>query len=119
MQGLSANRAAAKLNPESETRVSRLIVEFMLRQGHSETAKVVSSRSGIDNLLDIDIFIQCKRIVEGLISGNTQECLAWCNEHKSALRKSKVCTLYRLIRTSWIIDCSRIASNSRLDDKNL
>ncbi|CCG84385.1 protein of unknown function [Taphrina deformans PYCC 5710] len=70
-------------------RLHRLVVEYMLRQGFSSTARTLALHYRIDNLLDIDVFIQSKSIADALRRQNTQPCLAWCSEHKSALRKSK------------------------------
>jgi macrophage erythroblast attacher len=74
----------------SSIRLNRLLVDFLIRNGFSESAKVLAQEKDIEELVDIDVFQQCQRIVESLRAGNTTECLAWCQENKQTLKKIKV-----------------------------
>jgi macrophage erythroblast attacher len=42
-------------------------------------------------MVDIQLFAQSERIEEALRNHSCKECLAWCNENRSSLRKMKVC----------------------------
>lgn len=47
--------------------------------------------------MDIDIFLDARKVVEALRNRDCSEALAWCAENKSKLKKSKVsCTSYWL-----------------------
>lgn len=44
------------------------------------------------DLVDIDIFEEVKRVTDALKNNNVAPALAWCAENKSRLKKAKVCT---------------------------
>ena len=44
---------------------------------------------GIEDLVDIDLFIVAKRLEDSLLSHSCVDALAWCNENKSNLKKNK------------------------------
>jgi macrophage erythroblast attacher len=74
----------------SGTRLDRMLVDYMVRQGFGESAKALAEERGISELVDIDVFLQCAKIAERLRGGSIQECLAWCNENKTTLKKLSV-----------------------------
>lgn len=39
----------------------------------------------------MDVFVQCSKIEASLRRGSTVECLAWCGENKTSLKKMNVC----------------------------
>lgn len=41
-------------------------------------------------MVDIQLFAQSEKIEEALRNHSCKECLAWCNENRSSLRKMKV-----------------------------
>ena len=43
----------------------------------------------LQDLTNVDIFLQSKRIEEALLRHETGPCLAWCYENKTKLRKSQ------------------------------
>lgn len=45
-------------------------------------------------MVDIQLFAQSERIEESLRNHSCKECLAWCSENKSSLRKMKVSGLF-------------------------
>ena len=49
-------------------------------------------------LVDVDMFMDIRRIELGLVDHSCTKALAWCNENKAALRKLKVCHLYRFFQ---------------------
>lgn len=75
----------------SKTRLERLLVDLLLRNGFSATAEALAKDKGIEELVDVDVFVQCSNIERSLREGHsTAECLAWCIENKTSLRKQKV-----------------------------
>ncbi|PUU80514.1 CTLH/CRA C-terminal to lish motif domain-domain-containing protein [Tuber borchii] len=73
----------------SRTRLDRLLVDFLLRAGYGESAKKLAQEKQIEDLVDVDVFVQCARVEASLRKGSTMECLAWCQENKNSLRKMK------------------------------
>ncbi|KAI5849453.1 CTLH/CRA C-terminal to lish motif domain-containing protein [Morchella snyderi] len=71
----------------SRTRLDRLLVDFLLRSGYGNSARQLAEEKGIQDLVDVDVFIQCSRIEASLRDGSVAECLAWCGENKSSLKK--------------------------------
>jgi len=75
----------------SRVRLDRLLVDALLRNGFGESARMLAKEKGIEDLVDVDVFVQCARIEASLKRGSTTECLAWCSENRNNLRKNKVC----------------------------
>ncbi|KAG1045497.1 hypothetical protein G6F25_000753 [Rhizopus arrhizus] len=73
----------------SKTRLNRLIVDYLLRQGLAETAKSVAAEGKIEDLVDIELFEQAEKIEQALESHSCKECLQWCSENRSSLKKMK------------------------------
>ncbi|KAK9477078.1 CTLH/CRA C-terminal to lish motif domain-containing protein [Lipomyces japonicus] len=73
----------------NQTRLQRLIVDSFLRQGYFKSAQsLIDINQNLKDLVDVDIFTTCKKIEHSLRNGSTAECLAWCNENKSYLKKA-------------------------------
>ena len=80
----------AKYDKWSRIRVDRLLVDYLLRSGYGESAKELARAKDIEELVDIEVFMNCNRIRESLIQRRTAECLAWCAENKQGLKKLNV-----------------------------
>ncbi|KAJ1530032.1 GID complex subunit containing RING finger motif [Nowakowskiella sp. JEL0078] len=74
----------------SRLRLERIIVEYMLRNGCSESAEKLANDAGIRELVDIELFAQARKIEDGLRRKSCFECLTWCGDNRSNLRKMKV-----------------------------
>lgn len=74
----------------SRTRLDRLLVDYMLRHGYKDSALGLSQDKHIEDLVDVETFVQMSRIRESLQNGKVTEALAWCNENKKDLRKMDV-----------------------------
>ncbi|KAL4401329.1 ubiquitin protein ligase [Malassezia pachydermatis] len=77
-----------------DTRLDRLLVDHMLRQGYMHTAKALAQRQHIESLVDLPAFEQIHQIEMSLLGdeakGQKPSCalaLAWCAENRAALRK--------------------------------
>lgn len=71
----------------SKRRLDVLLVDYFLRNGYIETAKMHTTTKGIDPLVDINVLLQCSKIEKSLFNRNTTECLAWCQDNKTYLKK--------------------------------
>lgn len=83
--------ADVKYEEWSRIRLNRLLVDHMLRSGYSESARQLAAEKGIEDLVDLSVFVQCQRIAESLGRGETKEALTWCGENKMGLKKVQVC----------------------------
>ena len=79
-----------KYDEWSRIRLNRLLVDYLLRNGYSASARELARDRGIEDLVDVEVFVQCHKIQDSLRRGSTQECLAWCQENKQSLRKNNV-----------------------------
>eukprot|EP00842_Homolaphlyctis_polyrhiza_P005400 jgi/Hompol1/5861/HPOL_001115-RA len=73
----------------SKIRLSRILVDYMLRQGLIESATMLAKSANIEELVDIELFTQSRKIEDSLAQKSCTECLQWCNENKSNLKKIK------------------------------
>ena len=49
------------------------------------------------DLVDIDVFQEARKVIEALQNKEVGPALAWCAENKSRLKKSKVCFLFFIL----------------------
>lgn len=75
----------------ARVRSDRLMIDHMLRSGYIKSAQQLAREKGIEDLVDLNVFVQCQRIAESLRTGETKDALQWCGENKAALKKSQVC----------------------------
>jgi len=68
-------------------RLDRIMVDYLLREGHYNAAILLAKDSNITELVDIDLFISAKRVIETLSQGDCKEALKWCNDNRSKLKK--------------------------------
>ena len=72
----------------SRMRLSRLLVDYMLRCGYVESAKALATSQGIEELVDVDAFVAAHRVERSLREGHdTALALAWCAQNSQALKK--------------------------------
>ncbi|THX16870.1 protein FYV10 [Aureobasidium pullulans] len=81
------NLADVKYDEWSKVRLDRMLVDYLLRQGYTRSADQLAKEKKIEDLVDVQAFIECSRIEASLQNGRTQECLAWCSENKQTLKK--------------------------------
>lgn len=74
----------------SRKRLDRLLADYLLRKGYTDTAIGLADERDIRDLVDIDTFVAMNKIRTSLENGSVQEALAWCNENKKELRKMDV-----------------------------
>ena len=77
-----------KYDEWSRTRLSRLLVDYLLREGYAESAACLARSKGIEELVDVEAFVACQRIERSLREGmSTGLALEWCKEHGKELKK--------------------------------
>ncbi|KAL3338915.1 hypothetical protein AABB24_027822 [Solanum stoloniferum] len=99
-ENLQAQRCRARLDhlesadPENlsdwhNTRLNRILVDYMLRMSYYNTAVKLAESSNIQDLVDIDVFHEAKKVIDALQNKDVTPALAWCADNKSRLKKSK------------------------------
>ncbi|KAM3338728.1 protein MAEA [Capsicum galapagoense] len=99
-ENLQAQRCRARLDhlesadPENlsdwnNTRLKRILVDYMLRMSYYDTAVKLAESSNIQDLVDIDVFHEAKKVIDALQNKEVTPALAWCADNKSRLKKSK------------------------------
>ncbi|KAF9973530.1 GID complex subunit containing RING finger motif [Actinomortierella ambigua] len=73
----------------SRVRLNRILVDYMLREGFRETAALLAKSEGIEEMVDIELFVQSRKVEQALQRFSCTECLQWCHENKSSLKKIK------------------------------
>ena len=78
-----------KYDEWSRTRLSRLLVDYLLREGYSESAAHLAQSKEIGDLVDVDAFVACHKIERSLREGmSTALVLEWCKEQGKELKKA-------------------------------
>ncbi|KAI9006120.1 CTLH/CRA C-terminal to lish motif domain-containing protein [Gaertneriomyces semiglobifer] len=70
-----------------QTRLDRVMVDYMLRNGFRESARRLAEEKGVLDLVDVGLFDESWQIVEALKSRSCTECLRWCADNRSSLEK--------------------------------
>ncbi|KAF9494995.1 hypothetical protein BDN71DRAFT_1448120 [Pleurotus eryngii] len=73
----------------TDTRFDRWVVDWFLRNGKEKSARHLAQEKHIEPLVDIDLFMDIRRIEDALSHQSCTEALAWCSKNKTALRKIK------------------------------
>ncbi|XP_010534449.1 PREDICTED: macrophage erythroblast attacher [Tarenaya hassleriana] len=73
----------------NNTKLKRILVDYMLRMSYFDTATKLTESSNIQDLVDIDIFQEAKKVIDALENKEVAPALAWCADNKSRLKKSK------------------------------
>ncbi|THH11950.1 hypothetical protein EW145_g357 [Phellinidium pouzarii] len=73
----------------ADKRIDRWLVDWALRNGRESTARKLAEEKHIEELVDIELFSDIRRIESALRQHSCTEALAWCSENKAALRKTK------------------------------
>ncbi|KAH1045780.1 hypothetical protein J1N35_036564 [Gossypium stocksii] len=80
---------AENLSEWNNVRFKRILVDYMLRMSYYDTARKLAESSKIEELVDLEVFQEAKKVVDALKNQEVSPALAWCAENKSRLKKSK------------------------------
>lgn len=71
----------------SRVRVSRLLVDYLLREGYTASAAHLAASKGIEELVDVEAWVACQKVERSLREGSVALALEWCREHGKELKK--------------------------------
>lgn len=74
----------------SRRRLDRLLADYLLRHGFTESAVALAREKRMEELVDVDTFVSMSRIRDALTNESVTEALAWCTDNKKELRKMEV-----------------------------
>ncbi|KAM0142241.1 hypothetical protein ACHAO1_001456 [Botrytis cinerea] len=97
----------------SQTRLDRLLVDYLLRNGYKESATALAKEKHIEELVDVETFVQMSRIKDSLCKGKVTEALAWCSENKKELRKMES-NLEFMLRFQQYVELVRTKDEAKL-----
>eukprot|EP00123_Amoebidium_parasiticum_P014058 comp22304_c0_seq2/m.33109 comp22304_c0_seq2/g.33109 ORF comp22304_c0_seq2/g.33109 comp22304_c0_seq2/m.33109 type:complete len:303 (-) comp22304_c0_seq2:56-964(-) len=80
----------------TQSRVDRILVDHLLRQGYYETAGALAADAHIEELVDTQTFLECRRVEDALDRHECAEALSWCYENRSRLKKMKSTLEFKL-----------------------
>lgn len=103
---------AENMSEWNTTRLKRILVDYMLRMSYYDTAGKLSECSNLQDLVDIDVFQEAKKVIDALQNKDAAPALAWCADNKSRLKKSKSKLEFQL-RLQEFIELVRAESNLR------
>ncbi|KIW00728.1 uncharacterized protein PV09_07713 [Verruconis gallopava] len=100
--------ADVKYEEWSRIRLDRLLIDYLLRMGYTESAKALAREKNIEDLVDCDAFEQCRKVEQSLrIERRVDAALAWCNENKGTLKKMGSNTLEYELRLQQYVELAR------------
>jgi macrophage erythroblast attacher len=80
--------ADVKYEEWSRVRLDRLLVDYLLRMGYTQSAKALAKEKGVEDLVDCEAFEQCGKIERSLrVERRVEAALGWCTENKGGLKK--------------------------------
>lgn len=83
--------ADIKYDEWSKIRLDRLLADYLLRCGYENSARALAEEKGIEDLVDLEVFVECHAIEESLRTAKkTARCLKWCIEHRPMMKKVNV-----------------------------
>lgn len=84
--------ADVKYDLWSRTRLDRLLVDYMLRNGYFSSARDLATDKKIEALVDVDEFEAVAKIENSIREERRVDlAMAWCGENKLNLKKINVC----------------------------
>ncbi|KAF2226690.1 protein fyv10 [Elsinoe ampelina] len=110
--------ADVKFDRWSKTRLDRMLVDYMLRLGYVQSAKMLAEERGIQELVDVNAFVALSAVESSLRSGRTADALAWCAENKRALKEAES-NLELELRLQQMIEMTRNGDTSKLIEATL
>lgn len=77
-----------KYDEWSRVRLSRLLVDYLLRSGYEKSAAHLARSKEIEELVDVEAFVAAGKIERSLREGrNVNPALNWCKENGQSLKK--------------------------------
>ncbi len=91
---LNERRLAAEelVAASTKTRLDRIFADHLLRSGLYTTAQNLVTEAKLTDLVDVELFLSARRVIESLNQFDVTRGLAWCGENRSKLGRLKVTT---------------------------
>lgn len=70
-----------------ETKLNRMIVDYLLREGFFESAREYVEQMKIHEYCDLDVFAETDGVLKSLDERRLQEGLQWCYNNRMKLGK--------------------------------
>ncbi|KAI5289339.1 GID complex subunit containing RING finger motif, partial [Ascosphaera acerosa] len=99
--------ADARYADWARTRLNRLLVDHLTREGYQRSARRLAEETGLLDLVDLDTFEACNSIAAKLAAGDHAAALAWCSLNKDALKKKGLTELEFQLRLQQYIEMVR------------
>lgn len=90
------------INVWKRKRLDRLLVDHLSRDGYYESASKLAEQSDLKHLTNLDLFMVSRKVETSLEAGDTTQCLSWCHDNKSKLRKIKSSLEFKLRQQEFI-----------------
>lgn len=94
-----------------KSRLDRILIDYMLREGLYESAANLAASEKIEMLVDLDIFAQSRVVIEALRRRDCAEALRWCTDNKRRLQKVHSKLEFRL-RLQEMVEHARAGRNT-------
>lgn len=85
-----------QLVPWTKRKLDRLLVDHLLRTGSSQTAHALAKQSGIQDLVELQIFEEAQVVLRALKNRDCSAGLDWCARYRVRLKKLKSKLEFRL-----------------------
>lgn len=82
--------------PWSKKRLDRILVDHMLRSGQHQSATRLAQETGSEQLCDLHIFADARKVVDSLQQHDCSAAVAWCAENRARLKKIKSSLEFKL-----------------------
>ncbi|OAQ67974.1 negative regulation of gluconeogenesis [Pochonia chlamydosporia 170] len=97
----------------SRRRLDRLLADYLLRHGFNQSASELADEKDMQDLVDVETFVNMSRIRQALLNGSVTEALAWCTDNKKELRKMES-KLEFMLRLQQYVELIRTQSEPKL-----
>lgn len=88
-KGCAESGGDVEMKAWRKTRLDRMMVEYLLRQGYYDSALQLAENSGVAHLSNTEVFLTAREVEESLVREELDKVMAWCHDNKSRLRKLK------------------------------
>lgn len=84
---LQTKNEPKELDDKDRVKFARYIAWHLLRCGFIDAAKELIKAMHLERMVDVEVFERIFAIEQALHARNTQPCIAWCDYHRSKLRR--------------------------------
>lgn len=82
-----AHHGGKSTDPHQSMEQDRLIADYLLAHGYIKSSKLIQEAKGVEFVVDHDLHVECRSIINDLHAHNVSTAIAWCSENGSRLRR--------------------------------